>query len=554
MNENISTVKGLAKGTKGVMESLVWDRRDFNGPIPDLSTLPKGEISQIPQPKFILIRSKGKLIPIRYFAAEMDKKNKKVRTTHYRSHYVDLLFSVTYHKLQGLTMDALILSINKHPTAKLRLTLPSLYVGASRVHNLDQLRVLPFWKEDVEYLTSLKIDPLLKLWFENYTKDGIWKSDGLQSFADGQRKKELQRLALVEDLIFFTLDELKLYAKNLDLYVGSSNKPEMIKILKPFYEQGRKYLTANGNRLLKLHRSDLLLKLSQQGTLGKLKIAVLKSYAKRLGFDMAQRIIRRNLERDLEKLMADGVTDISMALKSDTSSMVPEHDNKTDVLHCNDGTLVENTHGLSLNSSNAKPSVAVFDEKDAATEAASAPSMLGGHASGSCVKSSGNDASKTIAAQICKIFKEYNLHITGSVVLPDGNRYDRIFNIGGGNCYFYAVCQGLEFFGLCIDHVHLRSQVGRWLQNPHNAHLLHTHLELLPSGLYHHLKRYPSPPGGWASYLSGMSWQDWGVHVELLGEWVGPMEINLTNNVLEEMGSVIRVNIFDPRSRGIFGG
>ena len=94
-------------------------------------------------------------------------------------------------KLHGLNMDAHVLSINKHPNAKLRLTLPSLYVGASRVHNLDHLRVLPFSKEDAEYLMSLKRDPLLKLWFENYTEDGIWKGDGLQSFAVGVRKKEL---------------------------------------------------------------------------------------------------------------------------------------------------------------------------------------------------------------------------------------------------------------------------------------------------------------------------------------------------------------------------
>ena len=42
----------------------------------------------------------------------------------------------------------------------------------------------------------------------------------------------------MDDLIFFTGEELKLYAKNLDLYVGSANKPEVIKILKPFYAEG----------------------------------------------------------------------------------------------------------------------------------------------------------------------------------------------------------------------------------------------------------------------------------------------------------------------------
>lgn len=138
----------------------------------------------------------------------------------------------------------------------------------------------------MEYVTSLKNDPLLNLWFENYTKDGILKSDGLQSFAVGGWKKELQRLASVEDLSFFTCEELKLYAKNHDIYVGSSNKPEMIKILGPFYEQGRKYLSANRNRLSEVLRADLLIKLRQQGTLGELKITVLMSHAKRLGFNM----------------------------------------------------------------------------------------------------------------------------------------------------------------------------------------------------------------------------------------------------------------------------
>ena len=221
-------------------------------PVPDLSALPRVEISQVPQPTYIIIRAKGKLIPIKYRAAQIDKNNRRIRTTNYRAHPVELLFAVTYHKLQGLNMDALVLSINKHPNPKLRLTLPSLYVGASRVHNLDQLRVLPFWKEDAEYLTSLKADPLLKLWFENYTDDGIWRSDGLECFAAGLRKKEIQKLALVEDLSFFTGDELKQYAKNLDLYVGSSNKSEVIKILKPFYEEGRKYLSANGNQSMTL--------------------------------------------------------------------------------------------------------------------------------------------------------------------------------------------------------------------------------------------------------------------------------------------------------------
>ena len=39
----------------------------------------------------------------------------------------------------------------------------SLYVVAIRVHGIDKLRVLPFWKEDADCLKSLKVDPLQAL-------------------------------------------------------------------------------------------------------------------------------------------------------------------------------------------------------------------------------------------------------------------------------------------------------------------------------------------------------------------------------------------------------
>ena len=161
--------------------------------------------------------------------------------------------------------------------------------------------------------------------------------------------------------------------------------------------------------------------------------------------------------------------------------------------------------------------VAFTNEKDDAPSVLLTKSMLDGNVNSSSGHSMDHGADfNPLAVQLCKIFKEYNLYITGTLDLPDGNRYDRIFNVGGGNCYFYAVCQGLNFFGISIDHVQLRTNVGQWLQNPDNARLMRTNLWILPSGLYHHLKRFPAPPSGWATYLSGMTWQDWGVHVQVL--------------------------------------
>ena len=50
-----------------------------------------------------------------------------------------------------------------------------------------------------------------------------------------------------------------------------------------------------------------------------------------------------------------------------------------------------------------------------------------------------------------------------------------------------------------------------------------------------------------------MNWVKWGEHVEIQGEWVGPLEVNPTNHVLEENGSDLRVNVYSPVYKNIVG-
>ena len=147
--------------------------------------LPAGVITTVMQPRFILVRVMDKVIPIGTCNGRFKSKRKeKIRYINFRMHPVDLLFTVTYHKLQGATLDKLILSINKHPNPRLRLVLSSLYVGITRVHSLSEVRVLPYTDEDVDYLVTLKLDDLLKEWINNYTKEGRWKYDGFKAFEE----------------------------------------------------------------------------------------------------------------------------------------------------------------------------------------------------------------------------------------------------------------------------------------------------------------------------------------------------------------------------------
>ena len=74
------------------------------------------------------------------------------------------------------------------------------------------------------------------------------------------------------------------------------------------------------------------------------------------------------------------------------------------------------------------------------------------------------------------------------------------------------------FNGLHITQAELRTTVGQWLRNPDNPLWMAVTLGLQPIHLLSHLNRFSAPPGGWASYLRGMAWVDWGVHVQHEGD------------------------------------
>ena len=64
MSENLCTKLGYAKGTQGILEGLVWDEKE--GDIPDMSKMLPGQITEVRQPRFVLIKVNDRVIPIGY--------------------------------------------------------------------------------------------------------------------------------------------------------------------------------------------------------------------------------------------------------------------------------------------------------------------------------------------------------------------------------------------------------------------------------------------------------------------------------------------------------
>ena len=318
LSENLCTALGYAKGTQGILESAIWDPKD--GEVPDLKSLPRGVVTTVRQPAFLLVRVKGNLIPIGTYNGKIEDKKKqrhlrkskrtKKRVTIFRKHPVDLLFAVTYHKLQGVTLNKLVLTINKHPNRLLRLVLSSLYVGISRVHKMSEVRVLPYTDEDVDYLVSLKFDDLLSAWIGNYTNEGRWKYDGFKAFEQKMLEKTQIDLGMVDNLRLLTIEECRNYVKKLDIIATGSKVDDLRSALKESYFHGRNLLNAGNGRLLHRQRITLYKQLKKLGDYSKLSVSRLRYYAKRLGIAKCVRMKKHTIISSLRKFESTHKTEI----------------------------------------------------------------------------------------------------------------------------------------------------------------------------------------------------------------------------------------------------
>jgi len=94
----------------------------------------------------------------------------------FHAHPITLSFAVTDFKLQGKTLDELILSITPRPFPP-RIDLKSFYVMVSRVRTRAGLRVLhrpPTRAGGLNYLLKLQHTKPLAAWNEGYNDAGDW--------------------------------------------------------------------------------------------------------------------------------------------------------------------------------------------------------------------------------------------------------------------------------------------------------------------------------------------------------------------------------------------
>jgi len=187
ITDNISANLKIANGTSGILDSLVLCPSIADSEWEKITTLEAGEIHWLPAgqlplavmvefphlnletwiPSLSLARDKV-LIPL-VLAAE--HQSKEAKTTQLRqsqcgvlTYFVDLAFVVTFYKVQGATVNRIILDLNTAGGNQKQVDLGSLYVGISRVRHSDHIRVLPISQKTRSRLLDFRFSENLIKW------------------------------------------------------------------------------------------------------------------------------------------------------------------------------------------------------------------------------------------------------------------------------------------------------------------------------------------------------------------------------------------------------
>ena len=195
IKDNISTSNGLANGKMCTLHSITLDEIEQANLEEALAHATGGEEIRLQSPpisvnvqiddpsSFLLANSvsgDGKaVVPMiirknirreitlnndvaRKYRADVEKMQLA-----YVDHGVDLGFALTYHKVQGRTLDKVIIDLNVTESV----TVAAFYVAVSRVSHLDRMRFFPIFNEETkDKLCAKKFNKDLVTWWSKETK------------------------------------------------------------------------------------------------------------------------------------------------------------------------------------------------------------------------------------------------------------------------------------------------------------------------------------------------------------------------------------------------
>ena len=268
VNSNKNPVgTGIVNGYRVLLHSLVWKDNSWRGP--EKGWKP-GQIFEVHRPSYMVVIKdpdvKKKNLDTTTVDKESDDDNDNtgpdlipLRTDHYKTWVqgvkiqynafpLDLRFAITYHKVQGQTMDKVILFLHERKSKQLApLQWESLYVAYTRVKRGDDIRVCYFGSDDssdrsgLKHLWKLRRPELYDVWKSAYDDQGRWNDRKLREQAKRERTKLCRKLRRVTSITQVSLKKLKEWANILDVNVPykpgtkRKNKPQYVEAITPIW-------------------------------------------------------------------------------------------------------------------------------------------------------------------------------------------------------------------------------------------------------------------------------------------------------------------------------
>jgi len=187
LTENLNPTKGFSNGTPIVFHSVTLPEDSQPRELRRLiAGAHAGQVIEIPPPKSINVivpsvpvrpaeslDDNMTVIPIiasRYPEQIEIKKDSRIS---YESHPVEVAFALTFHKVQGQTVDKIILDLNLRTARSMpNIDFHGLYVGISRVRRFSDMRILPaHTSKNFNHLYKLTPDPKLLDWLHSTQKN-----------------------------------------------------------------------------------------------------------------------------------------------------------------------------------------------------------------------------------------------------------------------------------------------------------------------------------------------------------------------------------------------
>ena len=267
---------GIVNGYRALLHSLIWKGDPWRPPHKGWEP---GQVFEVPRPSYMVViqdpdtnktkqtnkntdgskedtpgdsdsdddldTTQENLIPLK---TDYHKTWTQGVQINYHAFPLDLRFAITYHKVQGQTMDKVILFLHERKTKQLApLQWESLYVAYTRVKCGDNIRVCYFGSDNssdrsgLKHLRKLKRPTLYDVWQQSYDENGRWNDHELRKQAKREQDKLRHKLRHVTSITQVSLKKLKSWANILDVNVPykpgtkRKNKPQYVEAITPIW-------------------------------------------------------------------------------------------------------------------------------------------------------------------------------------------------------------------------------------------------------------------------------------------------------------------------------